>query len=579
MCTKSNQSRFRHNTISPSWLRPRNRWAVTLAVALTLVGSCETSLISSGNAIASSLDFHEEVSYSYQRRHRLLPGGGGGNRGGRDGDRARGGGPRGGDDRNSDGGSSQGSGSSSSHYHSSHAAYGDVRRKQFRHYYTSLGDVLFCFVMALAWTVWLLSSFIKSDLRKYQHESVLVRGHVLQVSVEDDSLGTGIPTYKAIIDYMVPPVSEVPIHPASCIAPAIPISPAMQQAKRTPDEGGSSGGTARDAAGSGSSQNPTRSLASEPGSIQIRKEFETSHLLTEGFANVELLVLPHEPTYSVIKEDFERDYALHQQQQRSLAFAAAAAAQNGGPHPTSLLERSNTMGGISTLSANNNTIAHESMIDVLFEDLEWWRSPWFRRMSVAGAGMLVLASVAGGIQVVTRLRPSQRCWGWVMVVVGVPLLLPAAIGIHYGLRKVRRVFDSNSAMIVRGAERLAVRPCSSSCEDMMDARGCDDEDGTIVTSPTRATSAADGCYIVRVNNNRRNKTANVATSSHPKSLTSSAQSPSKSVPSCLPLSSPRAGGAATTTLPTQVELDRESSRGDTSASSVSTVSSVSMQER
>jgi uncharacterized membrane protein YgcG len=564
--------------VRPPRLRPGHScWVLLLAVALlVLLSCCDTSLVSGGVVIDSSVSsgFQQEVSDSF-RRHRTLPGG---NRGGRDGDRARGG-PRGGDDQqNNDGGSSQGSGSSSRNHHSSHTAYGDVHRKQFRHYYTSLGDVLFCFVMALAWTVWLLSSFIKSDLRKYQHESVLVRGHVLQVSVEDDSLGTGIPTYKAIIDYMVPPVSEVPIHPAACSAHAIPLPPLVQQSKRTSEEGGSSGGTARDATGSGSSENHARSLTSEPGSIQIRKEFETSHLLTEGFANVELLVLPHEPTYSVIKEDFERDYAMHQHQQRSIAFAAAAAAQNGGPHPTSLLVRSNTMGGISTLSANNNTIAHESMIDVLFEDLEWWRSPWFRRMSVAGAGMLVLASVAGGIQVVTRLRPSQRCWGWVMVVVGVPLLLPAAIGIHYGLRKVRRVFESKSAMIVRGAERLAVRPCSSSCEDMMDARGCDDEDVTIVTSPTRATSAADGCYIVRVNNHRKSKTENV-TSFRPKPLAYGAQSPSKSAAaSCLPPPSPR-GGAANTTLPTQVELDRESSRGDTSASSVSTVSSVSMQER
>jgi len=90
--------------------------------------------------------------------------------------------------------------------------YNSVRRRHSssssrrrRGSYTShLSDVAFCLAMALGWTVWMLSSFIKSDWSKYQKNSVLVHGNVLQVTVEDDSLGTGIPTYKAIIDYMVP---------------------------------------------------------------------------------------------------------------------------------------------------------------------------------------------------------------------------------------------------------------------------------------------------------------------------------------------------------------------------------------
>jgi len=68
-------------------------------------------------------------------------------------------------------------------------------------FYSHLSDVWLCLGMALTWTVWILSSFIKSDAARYQRESVLVRRHVLQVSLQDDSLGTGIPVYTAVIDY------------------------------------------------------------------------------------------------------------------------------------------------------------------------------------------------------------------------------------------------------------------------------------------------------------------------------------------------------------------------------------------
>jgi hypothetical protein len=162
-----------------------------------------------------------------------------------------------------------------------------------------------------------------------------------------------------------------------------------------------------------------------------------------------------------------------------------------------------------------------------------------------------------------------------MVVVGVPLLLPAAIGIHYGLKKIRRVFESKSTLIVRGAEKLASRPCCSNYEDIMDAGGpCDEEDKPTVASPTRATSStADGCYFVQVNNKSR-KQGRRALHSNP---AHGGLSPASA--SCLPMS-PR--GGVSSALPTQVELDQESSGADhstQSTSSVSTVSSVSMHDR
>lgn len=68
----------------------------------------------------------------------------------------------------------------------------------------SLSDVFLCYVFALGWSVWFLSSFLNTDLMRYaQNNSVLVHGNVREVSIETDSLGTGIPTYHALIDYII----------------------------------------------------------------------------------------------------------------------------------------------------------------------------------------------------------------------------------------------------------------------------------------------------------------------------------------------------------------------------------------
>jgi Protein of unknown function (DUF3592) len=132
---------------------------------------------------------------------------------------------------------------------------------------TDLVDVFFCLALALVWTVWMLRSFLKSDLLRYSQDSITVRGHVLQVTrQEETSLGTGIPTYKAVIDYMV-----------------------------------STTGTTTTAAGGGGPGGDDETTSK----IQIRKQFETQTHLEQGFANVELLVLQDEPTHSVLKEDWE----------------------------------------------------------------------------------------------------------------------------------------------------------------------------------------------------------------------------------------------------------------------------------
>ena len=61
----------------------------------------------------------------------------------------------------------------------------------------SLADVWLCYAFALGWSMWFLSSFLNTDLMRFaESESVLVHGNVREVSIEDDSLGTGIPTYQ-----------------------------------------------------------------------------------------------------------------------------------------------------------------------------------------------------------------------------------------------------------------------------------------------------------------------------------------------------------------------------------------------
>ena len=113
---------------------------------------------------------------------------------------------------------------------------------------TDLSDVFFYLALAVTWLVWLLKSFVKSDWLRYTQGSMLVRGHVLHVT-RDEEGSNGIPTYKAVVDYFVGEDGE--------------------------------------------------------NQIQIRKEFETQTHLEQGFGNVELLVLSDEPTSSVLKEDWK----------------------------------------------------------------------------------------------------------------------------------------------------------------------------------------------------------------------------------------------------------------------------------
>jgi len=113
----------------------------------------------------------------------------------------------------------------------------------------SLSDIWLCMACALGWCVWLVSARQPPQgLENFEEQdSAKVMGHVLQVSLGEDILGTGIPVYYALVDYVV------------------------------------AGDTDED-------------------HIQVRKVFTSKKLIEEGFANVEVLYLTSDPTTAILLE-------------------------------------------------------------------------------------------------------------------------------------------------------------------------------------------------------------------------------------------------------------------------------------
>jgi len=114
---------------------------------------------------------------------------------------------------------------------------------------TTLSDVWLCLACALGWSIWLVSTRQPPQQLVFeQQESSKAMGHVLQVSLGESILGTGIPVYYALIDYVV--------------------------------EGDT-----------------------DEEHIQVRKVFTSKKLLEEGFANVEVLYLTDDPTTAILMDD------------------------------------------------------------------------------------------------------------------------------------------------------------------------------------------------------------------------------------------------------------------------------------
>ena len=151
------------------------------------------------------------------------------------------------------------------HYKSGSAYKYQRNRYKHANVYSSLSDIWLCLACAVGWCVWLVSatrSHSRTESSVFEsQQSKIIYGNVLQVTLGEDSDGTGIPVYHTLVDYVVE--------------------------SEEPDE--------------------------EP--LQVRKCFSTRKLLEEGFANVQVLVLLDDPTTSVLFDDFFQDKNERTQQQ------------------------------------------------------------------------------------------------------------------------------------------------------------------------------------------------------------------------------------------------------------------------
>jgi len=155
-------------------------------------------------------------------------------------------------------------------------------------------------------------------------------------------------------------------------------------------------------------------------SIQIRKHFETQKALEQGFSNVELLVLPDEPTHSILKDDFEKQI----QQEKQVKM---------------LEQEREKRRHIS--SFDDTEIEHDD--DLLGDVLEGGDcNKKCKRMTMVFAVFLVLASLAGTIQVVCLMDKPERWKGWLSLSFGLVFLVPAALMLHRCLKSARRWNES-----------------------------------------------------------------------------------------------------------------------------------------
>lgn len=270
---------------------------------------------------------------------------------------------------------------------------------------TDLTDVWMCWLLAVAWAAWMFGSFVKSELLRYGQDSITVRGNVRMVTLEEASLGTGIPIYKAVIDYMIP---------AQLCAQYD--NPSQYPPSGTPYPSGYPASTV------GTSE-PTAELNSEAGdtlntsrpALQIRKEFETMHPLQQGFGNVELLVLHHEPTTSILKEDWEQQVIEEMEESRSRRNS-----------------KRECCGCISSFCRCIDGVFCGFGKDAYGEHLIW------KRIWIGFCLFMMLLSMAGSVLAVHRLPVDNQRLGWLCLCLESLLVIPVALGIRMAVTCFQR---------------------------------------------------------------------------------------------------------------------------------------------
>ena len=207
--------------------------------------------------------------------------------------------------------------------------------------YTRLSDIFFCMAIALGWTVWLVAANVNPLVKRFATEGILIKGHVLQATcdVAGGSVSMGIPRYYALIDYVVE-------------------GPAGY-------------------------------------SMKVRKPFQTQHFLEVGFANVDILVLPDDPTSGVLQRDWEKDYqkAILQTESREIK----------------------------------------------------------KKLSLSLGATLVLVTVVGAALAINHLPEDRKMYGWLIIAVSLVLMWPLATAIHFVSRSLQAfVSDPNQFGCLQG---------------------------------------------------------------------------------------------------------------------------------
>jgi hypothetical protein len=211
-------------------------------------------------------------------------------------------------------------------------------------YYTHLSDVWFCLIIALCWTVWVVAANVQPTVKRYAYESILIRGHVLQATcdVAGGSRYVGIPNYNALIDYVF-----------------------------------------EDANGN---------------TMQVRKSFQTEHFLEVGFANVDILVLPHDPLSGVLRLEWEKEY------QKSISQHI-------------IMQR-------------------------------------HRNVAIGLGVLLVLVVLMGAAHSVIHLPPDYHKYGWLSIGLALTIMWPCANIIYCLVWKMKKLVSksSNTGTLLRGQQ-------------------------------------------------------------------------------------------------------------------------------
>ena len=279
---------------------------------------------------------------------------------------------------------------------------------ELRYEATTLWDVWMCWALAVGWTTWMFGSFVKSELLRYGQDSIMVRGNVRMVTLDEASMGTGIPIYKAVIDYIIPaqlcagggrfrsnsPYTHPPYPYVANTNPPSHVA-ASTFGTYSEDENNSTPG-------------PT---------LQIRKEFETLHPLEQGFGNVELLVLHHEPTTSIIKEDWEQQVMEEMEESRSRRAY-----------------KQNCCSCLTRLCRCIDGICCGFGKDAYGENLIG------KRIWIVFCLVMILLAMTGSVLAVDRLPFERRRLGWLCLCLESLLLIPLALAIRLAITSVQRSF-------------------------------------------------------------------------------------------------------------------------------------------